>query len=210
MESLLHDGRCGPLNNLEDIPEARRLDVMAYLANHLVLIETGEHPEHSCWSEAVIHDIFMVAARNWHREARANKSALQLARLQYISMFDDFDSAVEHIDEYGDDRMFLFTGEKVSVEEWEGLAEDLADGILWDRDFEMTDLANLPAAAYSSLDKQMGIGADYFSTPIPDYTQEDRDRVFAQLKSPAVLERAKPDEELLALDRKLMEHYGSK
>ena len=68
------------------------------------------------------------------------------------------------------------------MDEWESLIESLADGILWDRDFEMEYLIVDENPAEADLTKEfLGIDADYYADIPPDPTADQLGSIHKQL-----------------------------
>jgi hypothetical protein len=73
--------------------------------------------------------------------------------------------------------------ESVNVEQWRSLIENLADQILWDRDFEMAGMfVDSDPAIASTLKQSMGIEKDYYSNAAPDCTESEFQKVLHEVR----------------------------
>ena len=85
------------------------------------------------------------------------------------SMADDFDDP-------------LPTADSTGIAEWERLVENLADEVLWDRDFEMeTVFADCSPQKSGILKKITGIADNFFSTPSPDIYAKEYHKIDLEL-----------------------------
>lgn len=68
-----------------------------------------------------------------------------------------------------DDEFELPTLTSANHDDWHGIVESLADGILWDRDYEMgSGIFDAPPEKSNMIKQYMGIDDEYYATPAPD------------------------------------------
>ena len=80
--------------------------------------------------------------------------------------------------------------ESTDLDQWKWLVDDLADRILWDRDFEMVnEMIDAPPEKAAVLRAALGIDSEYYTAIAPDPTDGELDQLFSSLRE---LTRAKP------------------
>jgi hypothetical protein len=76
----------------------------------------------------------------------------------------------------------LIAPQSIDLQAWESSLEELANQILWDRDFELESVfADHDPAEINELKEYLGISSDYFSIPAPDSDSEEYRRLDREL-----------------------------
>ncbi|MGI9474222.1 MAG: hypothetical protein ACR2NZ_21960, partial [Rubripirellula sp.] len=183
----------------------QRIGLLHEVATHL-LTETVQAVPLSAALEATIAAIFVdirdhVAIEINFPEEQAGHATLDrpgwrhLVASAYRSLAERDDvpvSAVPIHDGLEDDESVMELPEENSsdIGEWEDVVEYLADAILWDRDFELSEsFYDLDPGVSSQRRRLMGIDNDYFTRVAPDPRP---DQVFGLVSKTRDIVRAKP------------------
>lgn len=160
-----------------------------------LLLENEPVPELNAIREATVYALFRELAglieceidlSRLENEPDYGLRSMVLAVFQEMSQSDNPEIANQWAD---DELRTLPPVDCPEINEWNDLAESLADQILWDRDFEMEAILADQAPEKAELMKSyLGITSDYFSLVAPDPGKEEFDRIQQELRDLTGLE----------------------
>lgn len=194
----------------DELTSTQQLTVLGQVATHL-LTETPEPLELSAVNESAVYSIFRVLASEIETEIESeididHISGLDAQSKEWLTEWRKSALAAYHqtmgepvIEEplpadcmFGDmeDDEPPLTVDCSEFARWESVTEQLADQILWDRDFDMAgEFLDAQPAQAALLKQHMGIEPDYYTSVASDVLPE---QIESQLTSIRKLTHRKP------------------
>jgi hypothetical protein len=162
---------------------------MLHEVTRALLLENTPIPELTAIREATVHMLFRelvglleceIDLSRLEDEPDYGLRSMVLAVFQELHQSDNPEIANEWTDE---ELRTLPPVDCPEINEWNDLAESLADQILWDRDFEMEAILVDQSPEKAELMKShLGITSDYFSLIAPDPGQEEFQKIQQELR----------------------------
>lgn len=154
-----------------------------------LLLEDVPMPELTAIREATVHVLFRelvglveceIDLSRLENEPDYGLRSLVLAVFQELHRSDDPEIA----NQWGKEELSTLPPvDCPEINEWNDLAESLADRILWDRDIEMEKiLVDQSPEKAKSMKSHLGISSDYFSSVAPDPDQEEFKKIQQELR----------------------------
>lgn len=162
---------------------------MLHEVTRALLLENAPIPELTAIREATVYVLFRelvglieceIDLSRLEEEPDYGLRSLVLSVFQDLNQSDNLEIANEWTDE---ELRTLPPVDCPEINEWNDLAESLADQILWDRDFEMEAiLIDQSPEKAKLLKSHLGITSDYFNLIAPDPGQEEFQKIQQELR----------------------------
>lgn len=177
----------------DELTTSQQLLVLQLVVKHLLTV-TNETLELNAVNEAAVYSIFTTMGDQIDNEVDDERlgfvdeedmfywRSLTLAAFREC-FADDEEHEVCDEDDPEAEWMTPISEKSRNIEQWRSLIEDLADQILWDRDFEMAGMfMDSDPAMAAALKQAIGVENDYYSDAAPDLAPSEFQKVLNDVR----------------------------
>lgn len=170
----------------DELGWSQRLSTLETVSRHL-LIETPETLKLTSPNEATVGAIFENVIQHIDFEIALHGMDLLEGGQESVRWRQLVLEASQHKDEFiyseaASDEHFENGAQCDDLEEWRYVIESLIDQVLWDRDYEIVSLMDLPPAIAASVKSEMGVDGDYFVAIVEDPHEHELDGLVQRVR----------------------------